>query len=40
MDITIIAWIFLILAIGYSLFDWGKKQSGLGAGQQTSDEEE
>ena len=40
MDITIIAWVFLLVAIGYGLFDWEKKQSGLGAEQQTSDEEE
>jgi len=40
MDITLIAWVFLVAAIGYGLFDWKKKQSGLVAEQKTSDEEE
>ena len=40
MDITLIAWVYLVAAIGYGLFDWQKKQSGLDAEQQISDEEE
>jgi hypothetical protein len=40
MDITLIAWVFLVAAIGYGLFYCKKKQSGLVAEQKTSDEEE